>query len=262
MNSKLMKAPVKFAIYLPPGYETDNRSYPVLYLLHGYTDDETGWIQFGEAPRIADEEISNGDAPPMIIVMPDGGVTWYMNDYQEKTPWADMFIKEFIPYIESNYRIRVKREFRAIAGLSMGGFGALHLAMRNTGLFATCVAMSAGIYTDEEITAMRDDSYENVFGFLIGTGLKDKVRLNDTWKKFNPLHILDEIPKEDINKVRWYIDCGDDDFLYKGNSALHVKMRDLGINHEYRVRNGKHEWAYWRSSLRTGLGFIGQGFHR
>lgn len=262
LESKLMGQPVHYAIYLPPGYDTDQRSYPVLYLLHGYTDDETGWVQFGEAPRIADEEINKGTAPPMIIVMPDGGVTWYMDDYKGKTPWAGMFVKEFIPYIESRYRIRAKKEFRAIAGLSMGGYGALHLAMRHNDLFSSCVAMSAAVYTDEEITTMKDDRYEYVFGFLVGPGLKGDARINDTWKKFNPLHLLDEIPKEQLNRVRWFLDCGDDDFLYRGNSALHVKMRNLGIKHEYRVRDGKHEWPYWRSSLRTALGFIGTRFHR
>lgn len=262
MESRLMGNPVHYAVYLPPGYDTDNRSYPVLYLLHGYTDDETGWVQFGEAPRIADEEISKGSAPPMIIVMPDGGVTWYMNDYKGKTPWADMFVKEFIPNIESTYRIRAKKEFRAIAGLSMGGYGALHLAMRHIDLFGSCVAMSAAVYTDEEISEMPDENYEHVFGFLVGAGLTGKDRINETWKEFNPLHMLDEIPKDKLNRVRWFLDCGDDDFLYRGNAALHVKMRNLGIRHEYRVRNGKHEWAYWRSSLHTGLEFIGDGFHR
>src|SRR5210317_1478802 len=150
-KSNLVDYPVEYSIYLPPDYETSNRSYPVLYLLHGYSDDETGWIQFGEANLIAEKGIINGDYPPCIIVMPDGKVTWYCNSADGKDPWEDMFIKEFIPFIEKEFRIRSKKEFRAIGGLSMGGNGSLVLAMRNPDLFSSCVAMSAGTFTDEEM---------------------------------------------------------------------------------------------------------------
>ncbi|HSO86195.1 MAG TPA: alpha/beta hydrolase-fold protein, partial [Draconibacterium sp.] len=143
-KSELVNYPVEYSIYLPPDYETSQRSYPVLYLLHGYSDDETGWIQFGEANGIADKGIAIGDFPPCIIVMPDGKVTWYCNSFDGKDPWEDMFVKEFIPFIEKEYCIRPQKEFRAIAGLSMGGNGALLLSMRHPDLFSSCVAMSAG----------------------------------------------------------------------------------------------------------------------
>ena len=261
-KSNLMKEGVKYTVYLPPDYGSSNRRYPVLYLLHGYSDDDTGWLQFGEAPYIADKAISNGEATPMIIVMPDGGVTWYVNDYKGKKPWADMFVKEFIPYIDATYRTRPKKEFRAIAGLSMGGYGALQTAMRNPDLFAACVAFSAGVMTDEELVAMPDDHYEDWFGFLFGEGLKGKARITEHWSAFSPMHLLDSQPKDKLKSVRYYIDCGDDDFLYKGNSALHVKMRDLEIPHEYRVRDGHHSWSYWRTGLPEGLKFITESFHR
>src|SRR5680860_164490 len=116
-ESKLVSYPVEYSVYLPADYETSNRNYPVLYLLHGYSDDETGWIQFGEANLIADKGIENGDFPPCIIVMPDGKVSWYCNSFDGKDPWEDMFIQEFIPFIEKEYRIRSQKEFRAIAGL-------------------------------------------------------------------------------------------------------------------------------------------------
>ncbi len=159
-DSKLVSYPVEYSVYLPADYETSQRSYPVLYLLHGYSDDETGWIQFGEANSVADKAIASGDATPCIIVMPDGKVSWYVNSFDGKDPWEDMFVKEFIPFIEKEYRIRPKKEFRAIAGLSMGGNGALLLSMRNPDLFSSCVAMSAGTFTDEEILA--DDTYDGL----------------------------------------------------------------------------------------------------
>jgi S-formylglutathione hydrolase FrmB len=257
-KSSLVGYPVEYSIYLPPDYEISQRSYPVLYLLHGYSDDETGWIQFGEANIIADKGIVYGDFPPCIIVMPDGKVTWYCNSFDGKDPWEDMFIKEFIPFIEKQYRIRPQKEFRAIAGLSMGGNGALLLSMRHPDLFSSCVAMSAGTFTDEEILA--DDSYDRYFGNIYGPKTKDAV--SGHWKAYSPLYLLDSVEKEKLKSVRFYIDCGDDDFLYKGNSALHIKMRDLGIPHEFRVRNGGHEWSYWRTGLYDGLKFISEKFHR
>ncbi len=257
-ESKLVSYPVEYSVYLPADYDKSNRSYPVLYLLHGYSDDETGWIQFGEANSIADKGIASGDFPPCIIVMPDGKVSWYCNSFDGKDPWEDMFVKEFIPFIEKQYRIRPQKEFRAIAGLSMGGNGALLLAMRNPDLFSSCVAMSAGTFTDEEILA--NDTYDKYFGKIYGP--KTKVEVSEHWKANSPLYLLDSVDKEKLKSIRFYIDCGDDDFLYKGNSALHVKMRDLGIPHEYRVRKGGHEWSYWRTGLFDGLKFISEKFHR
>ncbi|MDD4226601.1 MAG: alpha/beta hydrolase family protein [Mariniphaga sp.] len=251
--------PVKYSIYLPPCYGTSQRSYPVLYLLHGYSDDETGWVQFGEANSIADRGIRNGDFPPCIIVMPDGGVTWYINSYDGKDPWEDMFMEEFIPFVEQQYRVRPKKEFRAIAGLSMGGNGALLLSMRHPEVFSSCVAMSSGVFTDEEVLV--NDAYARYFGNIYGPRPANG-QVSDYWKSYSPLHLLDRVDKDQLKSIRFYIDCGDDDFLYKGNAALHVKMRDLGIPHEYRTRNGGHEWSYWRSGLFDGLKFISEKFHR
>lgn len=257
-ESNLVNYPVEYTVYLPADYETSNRSYPILYLLHGYSDDETGWIQFGEANMIADKGIRNGDYPPCIIVMPDGKVSWYCNNYDGSDPWEDMFIQEFIPFIEKEYRVRSKKEFRAIAGLSMGGYGALMLSMHNTDLFSSCVAMSAGVFTDDEISA--NDSYDGYFKNIYGP--KPEVGMSEHWKANSPLHLLDRVDPEKLKSVNYYIDCGDDDFLYKGNAALHVKMRNLEIPHEYRVRNGGHEWSYWRTGLYDGLKFISKKFHR
>lgn len=258
-NSNKVDYPVEYSIYLPPDYETSQRNYPVLYLLHGYSDDETGWLQFGEANIIADKGIANGDFPPCIIVMPDGKVSWYINSYDGKDPWEDMFIQEFIPFIEGEYRIRSKKEFRAISGLSMGGNGALLLSMRNPDLFSSCVAFSSGIFTDEEI--LTADAYDRYFGNIYGPKPEDGT-VSAYWKANSPLHLVDSVDKEKLKSIRFYIDCGDDDFLYKGNSALHVKMRDQEVPHEYRVRNGGHTWSYWRSGLFDGLKFISESFHR
>ncbi|MEL6844540.1 MAG: alpha/beta hydrolase-fold protein, partial [Bacteroidota bacterium] len=125
LKSEILGMDRNYAIYLPPDYESSERSYPVLYLLHGATDDHTGWVQFGEVLHITDKAIREGKATPMIIVMPDADteVMGYFNDYQGEWRYEDFFFDEFIPHIESTYRIKAKKRFRAVAGLSMGGGG-------------------------------------------------------------------------------------------------------------------------------------------
>jgi enterochelin esterase-like enzyme len=261
-EGELLDHPVDYVVYLPPGYDESERSYPVVYLLHGFTDEEWAWIQFGEAHLAADRAIASRKIPPMIIVMPDGGVTWYVNDYAGEEPWADMFIQEFIPHIENEYRIRKQKEFRAISGLSMGGWGALHFAMNHPDLFAVSAPFSAGVRTDEEMINIDADSYQRVYGGLFAKNPQGKERLNQHFNQFNPLHLARTLPEDRLRSVRWYIDCGDDDFLFEGNSELHVVLRKRGIPHEYRVRDGAHNWTYWRTGIADALEFIGESFHR
>jgi len=261
-DSKILGHKVYYSIYLPYDYDFSSRRYPVVYLLHGFTDDETAWVQFGEVNLAADRAIMNREIPPMIIVMPDAGVTWYINDFQDKEPYEDMFIREFIPFIDAQYRTRAKKEFRGISGLSMGGWGALMYAMRHSDMFAACAAFSAAVWTDEEIINMEDKRYDRFFAQLFGIQLSGQNRLNKHWRQYHPLDLAKTLPEETLKKVRWYLDCGDDDFLYKGNAALHVVLRDRNIPHEFRMRDGGHSWSYWRSGITAGLKFIGESFHR
>ena len=261
-TSELLAKRINFALYLPPDYDRSSRRYPVVYLLHGVTDDESAWIQFGEVNRTADKAISEGEVPPMIIFMPDGGLTWYINDSRNQVPYEKMFIEELIPHVDATFRTRPDREFRAVSGLSMGGYGSLMLAMRHPDLFGACAAFSSGVHTDSEIVEMEDERYDELFTDLFGDRLRGSERLTAHFEAYSPLHLARSVPLEDLKKVRWYIDCGDDDFLYRGNAALHVLLRDLEIPHEYRVRNGTHDWTYWRTWILEGLRFIGAGFHR
>lgn len=262
MSSSLLNRGVRYSIYLPPDYYVSNRRYPVVYLLHGYTDDETGWTQFGEADRIIDEGIKSGTLPPMIVVMPDGGVTWYMNDYLNKTRYEDMFVTELIPHIDSSYRTRTRREYRGISGLSMGGHGSLLLAMHHPDLFGSCAALSAAVFTDETMKAMPDDQYNRTFSFLFSGPVKGEDRLTTHFKRNSPLTLAASAPEGDLKKVRWYLDCGDDDFLTAANAQLHMTLIDRKIPHEYRVRDGAHTWTYWRTGLPDALKFIGNRFHQ
>ncbi|MDQ3011450.1 MAG: alpha/beta hydrolase-fold protein, partial [Acidobacteriota bacterium] len=170
--------------------------------------------------------------------------------------------KEFIPTIESQYRIRTEKAYRGISGLSMGGHGALVYSLRHPEMFAACAAFSAAIFTDEEVVANPNQNWARTFGPVYGANLKGQERVNDHLKSYSAIHIVKNAKPDAFKSVRLYLDCGDDDFLYKGNSTFHILLRDLKIEHEYRVRNGGHAWTYWRTGLADGLKFIGDSFHR
>lgn len=262
LQSKTLGKTVRYTIYLPPDYETSNRFYPVVYLLHGYTDNDTGWLQFGEANQIADDGIANRAIPPMILVMPDGGVSFYINNHDGSVRYDDFFIQEFIPFIEKKYRIRAEKQYRGIAGLSMGGYGSLVHTLRHPEMFVACAAFSSAVMTDDEVTATAEDDWNQVYGPVYGPSLKGAGRLTDHLKSYNPIHMVRNGGSSKFGSARLYIDCGDDDFLYKGNSTFHIVLRELKIPHEFRVRDGGHTWSYWRSGLLEGLKFIGTSFHR
>jgi enterochelin esterase-like enzyme len=262
VSSKILQKDVRYAVYLPPGYDTSTRRYPVVFLLHGFTDDESAWIQFGEANLAADRAIESREIPPMILVMPDGGVTWYINDAAGKVRWEDMFVKEFIPFIDATYRTRPKKEFRGVAGLSMGGWGTLVYALKHPALFAACTAFSAGIRTDEEFTGRPDGEFDYVYGNLFGEKLRGQARLSGHYRKNNPFDIVKSLPADSLKSVRILLDCGDDDFLIAGNVMFHLLLRNRGIPHEFRVRDGEHNWLYWRTGITDALKFIGASFNR
>lgn len=262
VKSTILSKDVKYTIYLPADYETSERSYPVVYLLHGYTDDNTGWLQFGEVNRYADKAIQEGTIPPMIIVMPNGDSSWYINSFDGKEKYEDFFVKEFIPTIEKTYHIKSEKKYRGIAGLSMGGYGSLNYAIKYPDMFVAAAPLSAGVFADDELLAMNDANYETVFGPLFGHNLKGKDRLNAAWYKNSILKLIETTPAESLKKVRLWIDCGDDDFLTKGNCLLHIALTDKKVPHEFRVRDGAHSWTYWRTGITDALHFIGDSFHQ
>ena len=262
IHSKGLGKDVRYSMYLPSDYETSQRKYPVLYLLHGYSDDETGWAQFGEVQKIANETISKGDATQMIIVMPDAGVSWYINDAAGKVKYEDFFINEFIPFIDSVYKTRNKKQYRAVAGLSMGGYGSFIYAMKHPDLFSAAAPLSAAIHSDYEITEMPDNLKNYKFIELFGIDLAVKNRLTETWNKNSVLKLAATVAVEKLNQVHYYIDCGDDDRLVKANMELHSIFLDRKVRHEFRVRDGAHNWPYWRSALPEVLKFISESFHR
>ena len=256
LKSKILKMDRKYAIYLPPDYETSQRSYPVLYLLHGGGDDHTGWVQFGEVQHIADKAIKEGIATPMIIVMPDAntGRRGYFNDIKGDWRYEDFFFQELMPFVEKTYRIKGEKRYRAISGLSMGGGGSFMYALHRPDLFSAACPLSA---STGPITL--EDARKNL--------IKDNPNLADTaiaayYSQHSALALINNVPDSQKKAVRWYIDCGDDDFLYEGNSLVHIAMRKKEIPHEFRIREGAHNWTYWRTALPTVLEFVSMSFHQ
>lgn len=258
LPSKILKGDRKYAIYLPPDYETSSRSYPVLYLLHGSGDDQTGWIQFGEVLRIADKAILEGAATPMIIVMPDAntGRRGYANDIKGEWRYEDFFFEELIPFIEKNYRAKSEKRYRAVAGLSMGGEGTFLYALHHPELFAAACPLSAatGPLTLEDAGKWAARRGQDMSA--------SEAQVKAWYEKHSVLFMMNNMPEEQKKAVRWYIDCGDDDFLFEGNSLVHIAMRKKEIPHEFRTRNGGHSWEYWRTALPEVLGFVSASFHQ
>jgi S-formylglutathione hydrolase FrmB len=159
-----------------------------------------------------------------------------------------------MPFIEKTYRIKGEKKYRAIAGLSMGGGGTFMYALHHPELFSSACPLSA---STGPLTLA--DAKQNI--------LRTNPNMPDTtitswYNKHSTLALINNLPDSLKKTVRWYIDCGDDDFLYEGNSLVHIAMRKKEIPHEFRVRDGGHSWSYWRKSLPSVLEFISMAFHQ
>lgn len=256
LNSKILNGERKFAIYLPPDYETSQRSYPVLYLLHGGGDDQTGWVQFGEVQNITDKAIREGRSTAMIIVMPDAntGRRGYFNDIKGDWRYEDFFFQELMPHIEKTYRTKKEKRYRAISGLSMGGGGTFMYALHRPDLFAAACPLSAAagpISLEDAKTSIRRNNATTT-----------DAAIETYYKQHSALALINNMADSAKKSVRWYIDCGDDDFLYEGNSLVHIAMKKKEIPHEFRVRDGAHNWTYWREALPDVLHFVSQSFRQ
>ena len=192
----------------------------------------------------------------MIIVMPDAntGQRGYFNDLKGEWLYENFFFEEFMPFVEKKYRIKAEKRYRAVAGLSMGGGGSFIYALHHPELFSSACPLSAstGPLTLEATKAWLEERK------ITGTPEQIEAYYNKT----TVLPLIAAVPDDQKKAVRWYIDCGDDDFLFEGNSLAHIAMRKKEIPHEFRIRNGGHSWTYWRDSLPTVLAFISDAFHQ
>ncbi len=255
MQSHILNAPREFCVYLPAGYDTDTtKSYPILYLLHGLSDTNKAWFKNCPLALEADRMIASGEVEPMIIVSPNaGGVPgkdW--NGYFNMPGWnyEDFFFEEFIPYIESTYRVKKGKEHRAISGLSMGGGGSAAYAQNHPDMFGSIYIMSGWLHNDVDANKKISKSDKR--------GLLDKAVAERSCINF--VKNADASTVDKLKSMAWFVDIGDDDFLLSQDLDFYKEMRKKGIPCQLRVRDGQHNWIYWQSALSTSLPFASRNF--
>jgi enterochelin esterase-like enzyme len=259
LSSNILKMDRKFSIYLPAGYESSDRSYPVLYLLHpagpaNTIPNQQSWLYYGGLKQYLDRAIENGEILPMIVVTPDANFgskrISYFNDPEGDFNFEDFFFKEFIPFIEKNYRCRTEKDSKAIAGASLGGAAVLQYVVHQPDKFSVACALSAAVrkYDSEYLK----NKFPNV---------SDKV-LIEWYKPYDVITYFENLPEKTESKTKWYISCGDDDHLSPNNALLHIAMKSKGIPHEFRIHNGAHDWSYWRNVLPEFMTYISDSFRK
>ena len=254
LSSKILGATVKINVYLPDGFDKSDAKYPVVYLLHGLYGTWQDWENLGRMKLVADELISSGEAKKMVIVMPNAGhpdVHHEWNGYFNMPGWSyeDFFFNELIPTVESKYRCIGDKAHRAVMGLSMGGGGSTVYCQRHPDMFSSCYAMSAWLDNDPV------DSKDNP---------DDRLHIvSNSVSEHSALKFIDNADEETLARLRtvkWFFDCGDDDYLMELSVGLHVKMRNARVKSELRVHNGVHNWEYWHLALRDALPFASRNF--
>ena len=253
MSSDVLGVTKDFSVYLPDGYEEDDRRYPVLYLLHPAGGTDEIWIHMGQLPQIADDAIRSGMAIPMIIVMPDasGEGEYHLGKHLGffsvwDWDYENYFHNELIPLIDSSYRTIADKKHRAITGASMGGEAAISYAQKHPELYGASCALSGIVGHPEQSRMAQSD--------------KDYA---DSLIENNPSAFVNNASSEVIEQlktVRWYTDCGDNDFFYEGNVDFFLSMKRLSIPIDYRMRSGVHGWYYWVTGLAPILHFLSIGF--
>ncbi len=224
-NSSTVNAVRGLYIYTPPGYESSQMRYPVLYLLHGSGDSESGWVDVGRANLILDNLIAAGKARPMIIVMPYGRpqpevmlypVAAGRGPQNADEIYGNDLLHDVIPFVEKLYRVNANAENRAIAGLSMGGGQALRIGLNNLDTFHYLGAFSAAARGNPE------EAFKDFFAD----------------------------PKTDNKKLKvFYIACGKTDTLFAPSQALSDALTKHEIKHEFAPSEEGHVWRNWRNYL-------------
>ena len=255
IQSTLLGCEQKYNVYLPKGYDA-SRTYPVIYLLHGLYGDYSNWVEVGGMKAVADELIGTGELCPTVIIMPNAGdkdVHNYQNGYfnVQGWPYEDFFFQEFLPQVEKKFNCGGAKGLRAIMGLSMGGGGSIAYAQRHPDLFASAYGMSA--WLDNKGRASRGaDAPDSKLAITDASVLEHST--------LDFIDNADAATLERLKTVKWFLDCGDDDFLLAFSADLHLKMRAAGVSSELRVRNGAHTWEYWHTALRLSLPFASRNF--
>jgi S-formylglutathione hydrolase FrmB len=250
--SKILARAVPYCVLLPPSYDVEKtRRYPILYLLHGLGDNDQFLIHSGGMNLVEDlwEQHAIGE---FLIVTPAAGASFYINSRDGQRRYEDFFLQEFIPGVEKRYRAQAGRGSRGIAGISMGGYGALHIAFRHPQLFAAVGAHSAALVEQWPTTTVLNSQQTRqlrVLGDAFGTPFDPAF-----WKQNDPLTIA---RTANLAGLKIYFDCGsEDDYGFDvGAAALDKLLTSRHISHEFHLYPGGHNWAYFAEHLPALLEF-------
>ena len=234
---------VPLSVILPAGYDASAKRYPVLYLLHGYTAHFSDWVTHTHITQYARRYQE-------IIVMPEAGTSWYVNNYANPLlKWQDYFIYDVIPYVDQHYRTLANRRGRALAGTSMGGYGALLLGLKYHAMFAAAASLSGVVTTPDRsfvqyVTSKLDEQViESDFG-PFGSPARDE---NDLFK------LVRQAPPAEMPQL--YLSIGTSD-KYLGTNREFLKLLDsLGVRYRYLELPGGHDWRLWDPELEKVLAF-------
>lgn len=241
----------QYVVCLPADYDSSNRSYPVLYLLHGGGCPSSQWVQFGGLQQVVDSLTSSGQMTPMIVVCAEaneGGKMIWFNE--PEWPYEDYFFKELIPYIEKTYRVDSRRSMRSVAGFSMGGGGSVGYGLRHPEMFNVVYAMSAYLRR-QPLDFLKNDP--------LGEWRQQNV------ERHTPIKIVQNGSEADVarwKQIGWFIDCGDQDFTLDANMDFVKALREKQIPYEMRVLSGGHDWNYWKRGLVDALKYVSDAIRR
>lgn len=259
VQSTILGYSVGYCVDLPADYASGSKRYPVLYVLHGLFENERDWADRG-GKDILDGMLAKGELQPFIIVTPDAGRTFYVNSYDGKVRYEDFFVQEFIPYIDQHYRTVANPAERGLFGISMGGFGSLHIGFRHPGLFGAVSAQSAALlpkFPNPFPATGRWQHYAQLLQAPFGSPLNEGY-----FEENNPIDMAGH--PDSFRSLKLYFDCGDHDrygFL-EGNQLLDQILTAQHFPHQFTVRDGDHGWSYEDDYMHYALQFHNQEFQQ
>lgn len=260
LPSEALGKELKFAIQLPPSYQTDSkRRYPVLYFLHGMNGNEREFERRGVAAAISKMR-EEGKIGEFIIVSPAGENSFYLNA-KNGVRYEDAIIKDLIPYIEKNYRAIGTPSARSIQGISMGGWGALCLAFKHPEMFSTVTAHCAAL-VPELPHPQGGDRRSQFLLQLIGRIFGDPPD-EEYFKANNPIFVVEQnLAAIKKSRIKIYFDCGEQDRygFQEPNKAFDEKLTKLGLAHEFHMFPGGHGWEYMISVADHSYAFLWEAF--
>ncbi|GAC1429734.1 MAG: alpha/beta hydrolase-fold protein [Terriglobales bacterium] len=264
LKSKILGEAVHYCVLLPPGYDQTVaspafRGYPVLYFLHGLGENEQTLFKTGGWDLIEDLR-EKKKASDFLIVTPEAKGSFYINSADGKIRYSDFFLREFVPYIERKYHARSERSARGITGISMGGYGALHLAFAHPELFSSVSAESAALMTESPQALDAALSAEGSANRLMGKVFGNPINAQH-WKENDPLWLARQNLSA-VRKLAIYFNCGqDDDFGFEdGAQALDHELSAEKVKHEFHLYPGNHSGRYFLKHLGEVIQFHSDAF--